>query len=332
MSEVLGWKGVLGAVGPWGVAKELHSSPDTARVSDKRLARLGLWRSIIGLAATIVVGVSYGATAQSTVVDSPAADLVVNASLAIIAMPLCVVGLYFLTKRGRRGTLNPGVRRMLRNLTVVIAMIIIPVVALSFIDRGVDGQTLLAGCTIIVVCGPLFGFGVVYLNNRESMPGHLRRLYLRSTVVVGVAATALFVESLRGVGKEQGVEYFLGLLVGAAAGIWWIVYFFFAFFWLARTVMWVGEVHPMLAPIGSALIVLLALANKVLGSMVFGHESAVPSDVWIVMAVVGVITALTLSVVEYRGLSGLGFRLMEGAERIPGRESPRYQEFGRSAF
>ncbi len=293
----------LDVILPWRAANRLYAPPSDPQAEQSIFDRLGFWRSACGWVTVVLVSLGVGKSPYATVVEDGGADLIVNASLGIMVMVVCVAAIYAITGRGRRRTLNAGTVRMLRNIAMLCLTIGVPVLAIDFI-RGIYHEYPLSFPLLFLICGPLACTVVVHLQARRSGASmKLSLLSFQLAVLMGLLAL-----STTGLKEDDVGTALLVLFVGGPLGVWWIVYLFFLLYWIARTVMWIGEVHPMLAPIGAMLIVLAAFVNK----LVYYKADEVPYDVWLAMAVVGVVTTCGLGVAELLALRKSGLRLNGG--------------------
>jgi hypothetical protein len=236
-------------VKPWQVAQALFNPPDETGVRSATLSRLGFWRSAFGLATLFVIGLSFGKSAYASAVDN-GVDVAVNAVISLAVMLVCVVVGYVFTRSGLRGTLVPGTWRMLRNVVLVLLTVGAPIALVNLLLSRDNPAAALHLDLTLFVCGTLPGLAVAYRVQRGRLTraqSARYRLALVFSVVMTIALAALVVA---GVHSDTGA---------------WRLIAAFAVYWTARTVMWVGEVHPMLAPIGTGLLVAVVFSGKVTG-------------------------------------------------------------------
>lgn len=293
------------------VAKAVYDAPDAAGVGDDRLRKLGVGRSLVGLVTVVLIGLAFGKDVGDVAFGAPGGDLATNAAIAVIAVVVCTVAIYPLTRRDRRHTLLPGTLRMLRNLLLVAVMIVLPLVAAGLLLPHAETAPFLPWLAILLG-GPLCGVAVARVRD----PGYPTRTPV--LVALGLVAAGLVVLTVLDVPTHSIAELLIRVFVGGAVSLWWLVYVFAAFYWMARTVMWSGEIHPMLAPIGSALVLTTAFVSK----LVDYKPDEVPFGFWALLTLSGFVTSLVLAVLEYRGLRNLGIRLRSGADVPAGAGEP----------
>jgi hypothetical protein len=106
----------------------------------------------------------------------------------------------------------------------------------------------------------------------------------------------------------------LAILVVVAAAIWFLAYFLCVIYWAARTVFWVGELHPMLAPLMASLIVCVLTVD----TLVQWDSGGLPAGVWLMTVGCGLVSTVGLAIAEYRHLRDRGIRLRTGPNPPPG--------------
>ncbi|GAA0933663.1 hypothetical protein [Nonomuraea longicatena] len=104
------------------------------------------------------------------------------------------------------------------------------------------------------------------------------------------------------------------LLAAIALGIilvpWFWCFWYCTIYWAARTGFWMGEVHPLLAPIGATGVMLLISGQEIIAN----DTNGVPDWLWLTLNLCGTATALVLAVFEYRHLRSIGYRFRGGPE------------------
>jgi hypothetical protein len=299
-------------VKPWQVAQALFDPPDETGVRSVTLGRLGFWRSAFGLATLFVIGLSFGKSAYASAVDN-GVDVAVNAVISLAVMLVCVVVGYVFTRSGLRGTLVPGTWRMLRNVVLVLLTVGAPIALVNLLLSRDNPAAAFHLDLTLFVCGTLPALAVAYRVQRGRLTraqSARYRLALAFTVVMTLALAALVVA---GVHSDTGAWRLVAAFAGLAPAVWWLLYAPFAVYWTARTVMWVGEVHPMLAPIGTGLLVAVVFSGKVTGRQ--GEE--VPFDIWLPMSLTGLVTTFLLAAFEIRHLRKRGVGLRTGTCPAP---------------
>ncbi|GAB3935701.1 hypothetical protein GCM10029976_046320 [Kribbella albertanoniae] len=195
----------------------------------------------------------------------------------------------------------------------MILTVIVPVVAVPAI-RAIYPDYPLSFPLLFLVCGPLVCTIFIRLGARRSGRSTGRfLLYFQLAVIAGLLAL-----STLGLKKDDLGAVLLVVAVGLPLSFWWIVYLFFLLYWIGRTVMWIGEVHPMLAPLAAVLIVLTAFVNKLL----YYRADEIPYIWWMVMTSAGVVTTCALAVAEIAAQRKAGLHLTRGAEPVPSKLQP----------
>jgi hypothetical protein len=295
-------------VKPWTVAQALFDPPDESGVRSGTLDRLGFWRSALGLATVAVISLTFGKSPYASTVDS-GLDLAVNAVVSAAVMLFCVAGIYFVTKKGHRRTLVRGTGRMVRNLLLVVFTVVTPILLIDYVALPQHRTVPLLLVLTLLVCGPLPCLSLVYLAQRDRLIAQERTRYrIVLTLIVGTTL-ALAVLTATGVHSDDRIAKVLVPLAGVVPAIWWMIYVPCAAYWTARTVMWIGAVHPMLAPIGAVLLVTVIFSGKVTGY----NADEVPFDVWLKISVTGLVTTFLVAAFEIRHLRRSGVGLRSGA-------------------
>ncbi|MFB4292455.1 hypothetical protein ACBI99_32760 [Nonomuraea sp. ATR24] len=108
----------------------------------------------------------------------------------------------------------------------------------------------------------------------------------------------------------------LWVLVAILAAIvlvpWFFGLWYCTIYWAARTGFWMGEVHPLLAPIGTTVLMLLISGQE----LITRDTKGVPDWLWLTLNLCGAATALVLAVLEYRHLRSTGYRFRNGPEPV----------------
>ncbi|GAA2793567.1 hypothetical protein [Saccharopolyspora taberi] len=116
---------------------------------------------------------------------------------------------------------------------------------------------------------------------------------------------SLFNGELRGVQALLALASLPGLIL---TGLWCAVFFACTIYWAARTSFWLGEMHPLLAPVGSVVLVLVVTARETY----LRETNGLPSPLWLSLNICGLISTLALAFWEYRHLRASGYRFREG--------------------
>jgi hypothetical protein len=287
------------------VAQALFDPPDKSGVRTGTLNRLGFWRSALGLTTVAVISLTFGKSPYASAVDN-GLDLAANAVVSAAVMLFCLAAIYLGTKRGQRRTLVRGTGRMVRNLVLVVFTVVTPILLIDYVALPQYRTVPLLVVLTLLVCGPLPCLSLVYLAQRNRLTAQARRRYrIVLTLIVGTTI-ALAVLTATGVHSDDRIARVLIPLAGVVPATWWMIYVPCAAYWTARTVMWIGAVHPMLAPIGATLLVAVILSGNLTGY----KADEVPSDVWLAMSLTGLVTTSVLAAFEIRHLrrSGVGLR------------------------
>jgi hypothetical protein len=296
-------------VKPWTVAQDLFDPPDESGVRSGTLNRLGFWRSALGLATVALISLTFGKSPYASAVDN-SLDLAANAVISAAVMLFCLVGIYLVTKRRQRRTLVRGTRRMVRNLVLVVFTVVTPILLIDYVAVPHYRTVPLLLVLTLLVCGPLPCLSLVYLAQRDRLIAQARTRYrIVLTLIVGTTL-ALAVLTTTGVHSDDRIAKVLVPLAGVVPATWWMIYVPCATYWTARTVMWVGAVHPMLAPIGATLLVAATFEGKLTGY----KADEVPFDVWLAMSVTGLVTTFVVAAFEIRHLRRSGVGLRSGSQ------------------
>jgi hypothetical protein len=94
--------------------------------------------------------------------------------------------------------------------------------------------------------------------------------------------------------------------------VWFCCFWCCTIYWAARTGLWIGEIHPLLAPIGTTVLVLLINCQE----LIEGDTNGVPFWLWLTLNLCGTATSLVLSVLEYRHLRSIGYQFRSGPKPV----------------
>jgi hypothetical protein len=167
---------------------------------------------------------------------------------------------------------------------------------------------------------PPLSFLVMLIVTR---PGRRARLLPGARRLLGRGALALtffflpfFLISLisgRDIKITEGGVAIVFLMLAIPWILFWCCCFWCStIYWAARTGLWTGELHPLLAPIGTTLIMLLINGQE----LIEGDSKGVPYWAWLTLNLCGTVTSLLLSFLEYRHLRSLGYQFRSGPEPV----------------
>jgi hypothetical protein len=111
---------------------------------------------------------------------------------------------------------------------------------------------------------------------------------------------------------RAAVVFLLAMLLAIAMIAWYCCFWCCTIYWAVRTGLWTGEIHPLLAPIGTAALVLVINGQELIG----GDANGVPYWLWLALNLSGTATSLLLSVLEYRHLRSVGYQFRSGPESV----------------
>jgi hypothetical protein len=94
--------------------------------------------------------------------------------------------------------------------------------------------------------------------------------------------------------------------------VWCFCFWCCTVYWAARTGLWTGEIHPLLAPIGTTVLMLLINGQEIID----GDTDGVPHWLWLTLNLCGTTTSLVLCVLEYRHLRSIGYQFRSGPEPV----------------
>ncbi|MEV4104020.1 hypothetical protein AB0J42_27540 [Nonomuraea sp. NPDC049649] len=169
---------------------------------------------------------------------------------------------------------------------------------------------------VVALLLPPLAFLVMLIITR---PGHRAQLLPGALRLLARAAPALTIVSLPFLllslfpTPSIDLDGRLGLLAFLAAPfllLWYFCFWGCIVYWAARTGMWTGEIHPLLAPIGTTLIMLLLNVTELWE----GDSNGLPYWIWLTLNLCGTVTSLSLSTVEYRHLRSIGYRWRTGPD------------------
>ncbi|MEO3790192.1 hypothetical protein ABGB14_08260 [Nonomuraea sp. B10E15] len=98
--------------------------------------------------------------------------------------------------------------------------------------------------------------------------------------------------------------------------LWFVCFWCCTVYWAARTGLWTGEIHPLLAPVGTTALMLLINGLELFE----GDTKGVPHGLWLTLNLCGTVTSLMLAALEYRHLRSVGYRFRSGPEPVTGGE------------
>lgn len=150
----------------------------------------------------------------------------------------------------------------------------------------------------------------------QLLPG-VRRLLVHAGSALAVICLSFFLLFLLGIGIDttsdaEGAGILVLVLALPFVLLWYCCFWGCVVYWAARTGMWTGEIHPLLAPIGSTLIMLLLNVRELIAS----DSNGLPYGIWLTLNLCGTATSLGLSFAEFRRLRALGYRFRSGPEPV----------------
>lgn len=243
-------RAVVSLLVPWLAAKRAFKPPVGSTPEERRLDRLAFWRTMLGLITVVIATHHYRNVLE--VLASATAKTYDTLQYALALPPLAFLAVFLLTRRDRRRTLWPRVRR--------------------YLVRGVPG--------LLVLLMPfLLSQLYLWLNDGDgTIPGS----------AVGLREILIF--------------------------IWAACFYGCTLYWATRTGLWISDMHPLLAPVGSTLVMLLVSGQELISL----ERNGVPSWLWLTLNISGVVSSLTLAVMEYRLLRTMGYRWREGPDPVTG--------------
>ncbi|MFB9908759.1 hypothetical protein [Allokutzneria oryzae] len=164
---------------------------------------------------------------------------------------------------------------------------------------------------------------VLWLGICAINPGRARIVRRTVRVVVRIMSAGLAIFILPLVFLSVGL-YAVGAHLRpevTGSGVFWALLPFFwllvhalcVVYWAARTCLWISDVHPLLGPLGSAVLTALVTVNETLE----GDSKGVPYSLWLVLNLFGLATALILAHAEYRHIRSTGVELTADPDSAP---------------
>ena len=246
-------RAVVSLLLPWLAAKRAFKPSVGPSPRERRLDRLAFWRAMLGLITVVIA--THGHRQFLAVLAEVTMKTYDTLQYALALPPPAFLAVFLLTRRDRRRTLWPRVRR--------------------YLIRGVPG--------LLVLLMPfLLSLLYLWLNDGDgTIPGS----------AVGLREILIF--------------------------IWAACFYGCTLYWATRTGLWISAMHPLLAPVGSTLVMLVVSGQELIGL----ETDGVPSWLWLTLNLGGVASSLTLAVMEYRLLHRMGYRWREGPDPVTGPES-----------
>ena len=171
---------------------------------------------------------------------------------------------------------------------------------------GVASTAALALAAVPVCVAVLFAASPA--RYRPDLRAGLGKLLRRAGIAVGTVGppvVLVFVLDSTDVMSRLPAPAILFAVVAAA---WFLAYFLCVIYWAARTTFWIGELHPMLAPLVSSVIVCVFTVDTLVG----WDSKGLPVGVWLMIVGCGLVSTIALAAAEYRHLQDTGIRLRTG--------------------
>lgn len=197
------------------------------------------------------------------------------------------------------------IRKAMETGRLAFVLLPLPILAIFIVTRSGHRTQLLHGLLL------LMGRAVLALA-----------FFYLPIVLVLAAAGELNLDTLangdvsfeRDIDVNASGEAALWLLAAIALGIvlvpWFWCFWYCTIYWAARTGFWMGDVHPLLAPIGTTGVMLLISGQEIIAR----DTKGVPDWLWLMLNLCGAATALVLAIFEYRHLRSIGYRFRDGSE------------------
>ncbi|MEV4564149.1 hypothetical protein AB0K12_10305 [Nonomuraea sp. NPDC049419] len=177
---------------------------------------------------------------------------------------------------------------------------------------------------VVALLLPPLAFVVLLLVTRPGLRGTLmpgaRRLLARAGLAVAVVVLPFVTWSLLAAAgdgtvtislPDAGVGTLFLILLSPLLFLWFWCFWGCTLYWAARTGLWSAELHPLLAPVGTTAVMLLVTSLE----LSEGDAKGVPFWLWLTLNLCGVVSSLTLAVLEYRHLRKAGHRWREGPDQ-----------------
>jgi hypothetical protein len=177
---------------------------------------------------------------------------------------------------------------------------------------SVFGKTLQAGAIALYLppVAFLLLLAITRSGHRRAVVLGARRLLVRAGAALGVICLPFLVFALL---PDVHVTSSWGLLVLLALPfllLWYVTFWVCTVYWAARTGMWTGEMHPLLAPICTTLVMLGLNVAEFAG----GDSQGLPYGIWLTLNLCGTVSSLALAWAEFRHLRSIGYRFRTGPE------------------
>jgi hypothetical protein len=153
---------------------------------------------------------------------------------------------------------------------------------------------------------------------RPDLRAGLRKLLRRAGIAVGTVGLPLVPVFVLDPTDMTARLPALVILVLVVALVWFLAYFLCVIYWAARTVFWIGALHPMLAPLASSVLGRVLTVEHLLG----GDSKGLPVGVWLMIVGSGLVSTIVLAAAEYRHLHDTGIRLRTGPGAVPPDQRP----------
>lgn len=202
-----------------------------------------------------------------------------------------------------------------RSLAGFVAVVVLSVDYRSVEDLvGEPGGNAASSAFLALAAAPVF-VAVVFLASptryRPDLRAGVRKLLSRIAIAAGTVVPPVVLVFVLNAGDVTSRLPAPVILVVVLAAAWFLVYFLCVVYWAARTVFWIGEFHPMLAPVVASLIVCALTVSN----LVEWNTDNLPTGVWLMIVGGGLVSTLVLAAAEYRHLRESGIRLRTGPNR-----------------
>ncbi|WP_346072055.1 hypothetical protein [Saccharopolyspora thermophila] len=284
---------VLTVVAPWLAARFLLKPKTGERVRDRKLTLLSSSRALLAVLVVTLATVDFR---QPRDVLADSWSVLKHLWLpAVLLAPVLFVVLLVVTRSGRRRALLPGAPRMLWRLplgAVCIALSLLVVWACTHETPSVQ-----------------HGVEITYDEN-----GHRTTTHNEETRNADGTTVTRYEDGRTVISDSDAEGNALTSSIGVLIGfVWFPLFGGCAVYWAARSGLWLGEIHPLLGPIGSVSLTVL-IAGQEMAEL---DAKGVPLVWWLVLLGCGVAGMLVLAAFEFRRARVVGFRIRGGPDPVP---------------